>query len=59
MEIKVVNMSCEHCVSKIHQALKLAKIKHKINLSTKTVTVKDEERTSAIENITKIGYIVE
>jgi len=41
--LKVNNMSCEHCVKRISEALDSAKIKHEINLSNKTVKVEADK----------------
>ena len=41
--LKVKNMSCEHCVKRINEALDSAKIKHEINLSNKTVKVEADK----------------
>ncbi|MDR2867081.1 MAG: cation transporter [Acholeplasmatales bacterium] len=58
MELFVSNMTCEHCVKKIEAVLKANKIKHKVKLATKIVTIRDIDETKAIEAISSIGYQV-
>lgn len=55
--LKVEDMSCNHCVERIHNVLEEAKIKHSIELETKTVTVEnDTEVEKAIEEMDDIGF---
>ncbi|MDD4083011.1 MAG: heavy-metal-associated domain-containing protein [Sphaerochaetaceae bacterium] len=59
--LKVKNMSCEHCVKRINEALDKAKIKHEIDLSNKSVKVEaDKIRLLEVFDILEaIGYEAE
>ena len=41
-KLKVTNMSCEHCVKRIDEALNKVNIEHQINLSDKTVMLREQ-----------------
>lgn len=60
MEIKVKDMTCNHCVMKIDKALMMAGVKGKADLESKTVNVKlEKDLDKAKEAITNAGYTIE
>jgi copper chaperone len=56
MKIKVNDMTCNHCVAKIQKELIFNQIKGKIDLSSKTVEVLDNDVEKAVLVIKKAGY---
>lgn len=55
--LDIKEMSCNHCVDRIHTVLEEAGIKHEIKLSDKTVTVFEESQVEqAIEELDDIGF---
>lgn len=55
--LKAEEMSCNHCVERIHNALKEASIEHEISLEDKTVSIKDSESTKeAVEILDDLGF---
>lgn len=59
--LKVNNMTCEHCVKRINEALNEAKIKHEINLSDKSVKVEADkmELLEVFDSLESMGYEAE
>lgn len=59
--LKVKEMSCNHCVERIHKALEAVDIKHTIDLDSKTVTIDgcDNCIKTAIEELADIGFTAE
>jgi len=59
--LKVNNMRCEHCVKRINEALDKANIKHKIDLSNKTVKVEADKLKllEVFDILESIGYEAE
>ncbi|MCK9190796.1 MAG: heavy-metal-associated domain-containing protein [Sphaerochaetaceae bacterium] len=59
--LKVNNMTCEHCVKRINEALDEAKIKHEINLSDKSVKVEADkmELLEVFDSLESMGYEAE
>jgi copper chaperone len=59
--LKVNNMTCEHCVKRINDALDEAKIKHEINLSDKSVKVEADkmELLEVFDSLESMGYEAE
>ena len=43
IDLKVPDMHCEKCVSRIHETLEAAQISHEIDLSKKIVSVADDQ----------------
>ena len=56
--IKVQNMNCGKCVERIKNALKEANIECDVCLESKTVTVADELKNAAVNELDDIGFIV-
>ena len=58
MLLNVKEMSCNHCVARIHQALEAAGIKHEINLEKKQVEIfgDDTVLNKAIAELDDIGF---
>lgn len=58
---KAEEMSCEHCVSRIQNALTEAGITHKIDLSEKTVAIEGDENivAEAVELLDDLGFSAE
>ena len=56
--LKVEEMSCNHCVQRIHAVLEEAKIKHSVQLDEKTVMVDGDENCvkTAMEELADIGF---
>ncbi len=54
--LKVADIHCEKCVSRISNALTEAGIQFEIDLATKTVSVEDEKVTLAIEELDDLGF---
>lgn len=56
--LKTEEMSCNHCVERIHKALEAAEIKHEISLENKTVSIDgcDHCVTSATEILDDLGF---
>lgn len=59
--LKVKEMSCNHCVERIHKALEEVQIKHTVDLDSKTVTIDGCESCvkTAIEELSDIGFTAE
>lgn len=59
--LNVKEMSCNHCVERIHKALEAAKIEHSVDLETKTVQVEGGKDcvATAIEELEDIGFTAE
>jgi copper chaperone len=59
--LKVNNMTCEHCVKRINDALDEAKIKHEINLSDQSVKVEADkmELLEVFDSLESMGYEAE
>lgn len=55
-EIKVEDMMCEHCVRKITQVLESEGIDSTIDLSSKQVTVDEQDLEDALELIKNAGF---
>lgn len=57
---KCEEMMCDHCVSRMKQALGEAGIKHSVDLKTKTVTIDDTDTQTlkAAELLDDLGYSV-
>lgn len=55
---KVEEMSCNHCVSRIHNALSEAEIVHEISLEDKTVSIDGCEKCQekAVEILDDLGF---
>lgn len=55
---KCEDMMCDHCVSRINTALTEAKLEHKVDLETKTVTIEGCENcgTKAAEILDGLGF---
>lgn len=58
---KCEEMMCDHCVSRIDAALTEAKLEHKVDLETKTVTVEGCEKCAAkaAEILDDLGFTPE
>lgn len=56
MKIKVMDMTCNHCVAKIQKELLINQVKSKIDLASKTVEVDDDKKDKAIHLIKQAGY---
>jgi copper chaperone len=56
--LKAEEMSCNHCVERIHKALDAAEIKHEISLENKTVSIDGCEAcaASAVEILDDLGF---
>jgi copper chaperone len=56
--IKVNNMTCEHCVKRIDEALKKLNLDHSIKLETKTVEVDANKLQlfEVFEALDEMGY---
>ncbi len=59
--LKVKEMSCNHCVERIHKALEAVNIQHNVDLETKTVQIDGtpENVATAIEELADIGFTAE
>lgn len=55
---KCEEMMCDHCVSRIHNALEEAKIGHTVDLGNKTVAVDggEEAEVKAVEILDDLGF---
>ncbi|MFA9375435.1 MAG: heavy-metal-associated domain-containing protein [Lachnotalea sp.] len=55
---KTEEMSCNHCVERIHKALETAEIKHEIKLENKTVSIDGDDNcvASATEILDDLGF---
>ncbi|MDR3163032.1 MAG: cation transporter [Helicobacteraceae bacterium] len=49
--LSVEGMSCDHCASSVKKALEALAISAEVDLTGKTVTVRFDERETAIEEI--------
>ena len=56
--VKVVDMSCQHCVNRIQKSLDESQVVATVDLQTKSVSF-DGDEFAAIEAIEKAGYTVE
>ena len=56
--VKVVDMSCQHCVKRIQKSLDESQVVATVDLQTKSVSF-DGDEFAAIEAIEKAGYTVE
>jgi copper chaperone len=57
MKIKVLDMTCKHCVAKIEKSLLLSDLKAKVDLTEQVVDFKkDEDLEKVKEAIIKAGY---
>lgn len=56
--LKVPDMNCEHCVSRITKALEEQKLNFKVTLSDKTVEIDGDKDAvnSAVAALDSIGY---
>lgn len=60
MKVKVLDMTCNHCVMKIQKALLVAGVKATVELDSHEVTFKkDEDLDKVTKAITDAGYTVE
>ena len=57
-KFKCEEMMCDHCVSRIHNALEEAGIGHEVDLTSKTVTVDGDEARikEAVELLDDLGF---
>ncbi len=56
IDLKVPDMHCEKCVSRIHETLEAAQISHEIDLSKKMVSVADDQVDKARSAMDEIGF---
>ena len=56
IDLKVPDMHCEKCVSRIHETLEAAQISHEIDLSKKIVSVADDQVDKARSAMDEIGF---
>lgn len=56
--VKVVDMSCQHCVKRIQKSLDESQVVATVDLDSKSVSFNGDESV-AIEAIVKAGYTVE
>lgn len=58
IELHVEEMSCNHCVERIHKALEAIGVGHTIQLENKTVAIDGCENCArkAIEKLGEIGF---
>lgn len=56
--LKVKEMSCNHCVGRIHNLLEEMGMKHEVNLENKTVSIDGDADCiqKAIEELDDIGF---
>ncbi len=54
----IEEMSCNHCVGRIHNLLEGLNIKHEVDLATKSVSIDGDEATLnlAVEELADIGF---
>lgn len=58
--IKVPDMHCVHCEKRINDAIKAAGLPAEVDLASKTVTVKDDEKAREVLAIlSKLGFHAE
>jgi copper chaperone len=59
--IKVSNMSCEHCVKNINEALEKLKLEHEVDLNQKTLKVEADKLQlfDVFEALDEMGYDAE
>lgn len=55
---QIQEMSCNHCVERIHNLLESLNIKHEVDLTSKSVSVEGDEATQklAVEELADIGF---
>lgn len=55
---KCEEMMCDHCVSRIHNALEEASVKHSVDLGSKTVTIDGDDSVvkNAVEILDDLGF---
>ncbi|MBU1143414.1 MAG: cation transporter [Firmicutes bacterium] len=59
MKVKVLDMTCNHCVMKIQKALLIEGVKASVELSSHEVTFKKDEDLDKVKKaITEAGYTV-
>jgi copper chaperone CopZ len=57
MKIKVLDMTCKHCVAKIEKSLLVTGLKAKVDLSEQSIEFKKESDLELVkEAIVKAGY---
>lgn len=56
MKITVNDMNCKNCVAKIEKQLFMNGVKSEINLSDKTIDVKEKDHEKAVKAIIEAGY---
>lgn len=54
--LKVPDMHCEKCVTRIHETLEKAQIKHEISLDEKTVAVEQGDVDKTRSELEEIGF---
>jgi len=55
--LKIPDMSCQHCVNRISQALDEAGIsKYRVDLESKTITVETEDLNEVLLALDEAGY---
>lgn len=54
--LNIKEMSCNHCVSRIHTLLEELGVAHSIQLENKTVTVDDAAVNQVIDELDDIGF---
>ncbi|HCL01342.1 MAG TPA: metal-binding protein [Lachnoclostridium phytofermentans] len=54
----IKEMSCNHCVDRIHKLLEGLNINHEVDLSSKSVSIDGDEATlnQAVEELADIGF---
>lgn len=58
IKFNIEEMSCNHCVGRIHNLLEGLNIKHKVDLSSKTVSIEGDDATLklAVDELADIGF---
>lgn len=61
IKLKISSMTCNHCASKIKNALEQINVKHEINLAEKvlSVDVDNMQLIEVIEKLETLGYSAE
>ena len=55
--LNIKEMSCNHCVERIHKLLEELNVEHSIQLESKTVTVNDDSKVDVVvSELDDIGF---